>query len=140
MDGTSPGCLPVSLGTVWVGEINGDAAARGPQPGEVLNGAYGTTAFTFDRTVCGSWAQPGFQGTSCYAPCGCWVGAWWGINPPPRCPTHADSAAPFAPMMPTTTTTAATLTFTSAPPLSDSDVERIARRVVELLAAREGKP
>lgn len=72
-----------------------------------------------------------------YAPCGCYVGPWWSITPPPRCPVHAESAVPFAPMMPTTTTT--TLTFTPvAPPLSDSDVERIARRVVELM--REAKP
>lgn len=94
---------------------------------------YPLTAEPVNATACiiGDPVLPG------YAPCGCYVGAWWSITPPPRCPVHAESATPFAPMMPTTTTTTLRLTPT-APQLSDSDVDRIARRVVELL--REPKP
>lgn len=75
MDAASPGCLPTSLGTVWVGE---------------------TKACIID-----------------------WPGMPWVT------PANAPTYQPF--------------TFIpSTPALSDADVERIAKRVVDLL--RETKP
>lgn len=65
-----------------------------------------------------------------YAPCGCYVGAWWGVVPPPRCAGH--SGVSFVPMAPQSAATT-TLRFASLAPLSDEDIDRIARRVVELL-------
>ncbi len=65
-----------------------------------------------------------------YLPCGCYGGPWWGINPPPRCAMHGGLT--FVPVAPTTTTTTLTLQ-PPAQPLSDADVERIARRSAELV-------
>lgn len=69
-----------------------------------------------------------------YAPCGCFIGAWGATIPPPRCAKHADPIA----MPPTWPPTWPAAPASPAPALSDADVDRIARRVVELL--REAKP
>lgn len=71
-------------------------------------------------------------GANCdnYAPCGCWIGAWWGTVPPPKCAAH--SITPFAWMW-----TGVTQPVFGPPRLSDEDIERIARRVADLL--RESK-
>lgn len=64
-----------------------------------------------------------------YAACGCYVGPWLGITPPPRCPMHEASAmpAPWLPLRP--------LEAFPLPParLHPDDIDAIARRVVELL-------
>jgi hypothetical protein len=74
------------------------------------------------------------QVTSNAAPCGCHVGAWWGVTPPPMCDYHRAATAGCAALP---TTPWILLTNTTAPPaLSDADVERIAQRVAELLKAK----
>ena len=80
--------------------------------------------------------------------CGCHQGAWWGIGPAPRCVAHGGAAtstsgtaipsqwgvidygqfrAPDAPVQHTH------YHLATQPRLSDEDVERIAKRVAELL-------
>lgn len=81
-------------------------------------------------------ATPLSIGDGPYASCGCYIGVWHSILPPPRCPMHADSAmsAPWLPSAP--------ITPVVLPPLrlhSDS-VEAIARRVAELLRAAPQSP
>ena len=56
--------------------------------------------------------------------CTCPHGGWWSVAPPPPCPVHSRCAAPVFPYIPP-----------AVAPLSDADVERIARRVAELLKA-----
>lgn len=69
------------------------------------------------------------------APCGCHQGAWWGVQPPPMCPAHqaqrTTTCAP--PTLGTFVSAGTTSALWPASRLSDDDVERIARRVVELL-------
>lgn len=90
-----------------------------------------------------------------YAPCGCYTGPWWGVQPPPQCAEHG------GPPPAMTITTAGTgcwcnacgrMHTTSACPtpqptswlrlgerakviatLDDEDIDRIAKRVVALL-------
>jgi len=113
---------------------------------------------TIDRTVCGGGLQPGSATYAVdlgaptlpgYAACGCYVGPWMSITPPPRCAAHADGhwpvpMVPFVPeppwpIAPKQTPVALTVpTVRIEAHLSDADVDRIARRVVELL--REAKP
>lgn len=83
-------------------------------------------------------AMPLSTGDGSYASCGCYIGVWHSILPPPRCPMHTDSAMP-APWLPTVPITpfVPNTPFTPAAPLRlhSDDVEAIARRVVELLRA-----
>lgn len=65
------------------------------------------------------------------AACGCWSGAWWGVNPPPRCAMHSVGMFGLFPV-------AAAPSLPFAPRLSDEDVERIAKRVAELMRAPGG--
>lgn len=66
--------------------------------------------------------DPGMPG---YA-CGCYIGPWLGINPPPMCPTHGTQWVP-------STTTTTTLKWPPETRLTDDEIERIAKRVAELL-------
>lgn len=74
--------------------------------------------------------------TICDPPPGCTCGPYWSVIPPGPCPHHqsgaGNMASPWIPM--TTTFTGHNVT---PPSISDDDVERIARRVVELLKERE---
>jgi len=72
----------------------------------------------------GGVAYDGVSLRSTWAPCGCWTGPWFGTVNPPQCPTHLGDVW-VGVTQPTYT----------APGLSYADVERIARRVVELLKA-----
>lgn len=58
--------------------------------------------------------------------------AWWAVVPPPPCPMHSHPHTYMLPRM-ATVTGASTDIPLSASALSDADVDRIARRVVELL-------
>lgn len=80
--------------------------------------------------------------------CTCPVNGWWSTVPPPPCPVHGPFTPtwPVAPTYPTWpgdvpaapgwgySTTLSSL-LKSAPALSDADVERIAKRVAEVLRA-----
>ncbi len=134
----SPGFLPPSIGgTVWVGQVGGGTVCGGGIPAGWLGAAGGAVAgaFQLDLTGCAAALptacivgdQPAVPG---YAPCGCYVGPWWGVVPPPRCVMHGGLGT----AAPSTTTTTDTLTFTPTPStFSDADVERIARRAAELV-------
>lgn len=88
--------------------------------------------------------------------CGCHIGPWWGVEPPPRCVTHGGpppaltmtgTSVPFPYPFPTheeppahvidygqyQPTLRGSPTIAIVATLTDQDVERIARRVVELL-------
>lgn len=84
--------------------------------------------------------SPGNMPTSLgnYASCGCHIGPWWGVVPPPKCSLHEGH------VYPTTVTTAGTaFQFAMpAPVLSEADVERIAKRAAELAleAMQKDKP
>jgi hypothetical protein len=71
-------------------------------------------------------------------PCGCWAGAWWGITDPPRCLFHGGGHRQYGADFTWTGTTVPTY---GPPPqrLSDEDVERIAKRVAELLGMSGNK-
>jgi hypothetical protein len=57
-------------------------------------------------------------------PCGCWDGPWWSTASAPRCDLHKVLAeSPWAPL----------LGWPAPNTLSDSDIERIAQRIKELL-------
>lgn len=66
-------------------------------------------------------------------PCGCHIGPWWGVTPPPRCPAHENGGKINPPIERYTMPWPFRVS-----PLADADVERIAKRVVEML--RETKP
>ncbi len=107
MDGTSPGCLPLSLDDVWVGETRWQIAGN----------------------VAGA-AAPGVTVQNCIVD---WPQQWpWNpptwVNPPTWISPHAPAMAPVVPLQHTH------YHFTPAP-LSDADVERIAKRVAELIKA-----
>lgn len=59
--------------------------------------------------------------------CTCPQGGWWSVTLPPPCPVHSRYTAPVYPYI-----------TPPAEPMTPADVERIARRVAELL--REAKP
>lgn len=83
-------------------------------------------------------AMPLSIGDGPYASCGCYIGVWHSILPPPRCPMHTDSVMP-APWLPTLPL-ALSAPSTAPLRLHPDDVERIARRVVELLEPRKAAP
>lgn len=56
--------------------------------------------------------------------CTCPLGGWWSVAPPPPCPVHSRYAAPVFPYVPPVVA-----------PLTEEQVEAIARRVAELLKA-----
>lgn len=62
---------------------------------------------------------------STYGGCTCPQGGWWSVIPPPPCPVHSRYVAPVFPYVPPT-----------VEPLTDESIERIARRVAELLKER----
>ena len=84
-----------------------------------------------------------------WAPCGCYVGIWGGTIPAPRCSRHQDTfnSAPCAPLhpwipmqpfqpdpVPIPTEFTTTVPFiTSWPSLSDADVDRVARRLMNVM-------
>ena len=70
-------------------------------------------------------------------PPGCTCGAYWSILPPEPCPYHAPQFAWVTPPQTSDRITIALADPNPSPPLSDDDVDRIARRVVELLKASE---
>lgn len=68
-------------------------------------------------------------------PCTCYTGGWFGTVPPPRCFKHQplDNTACGGNWLNGTTATVGTFTFSPFNKLSDEDVERVAKRVAELL-------
>lgn len=71
-----------------------------------------------------------------YAPCGCWVGPWWSVSPPPVCAAHGGGAYP---PQQRTFASSGTLTPFSAGTLGNAEIERIAQRVAELLKPKRKK-
>lgn len=65
-----------------------------------------------------------------YAPCGCWIGPWWSVSPPHRC---ADHSIDWGEARPIDLPPAPDQQWFPDRPISDADVERIARRVAELV-------
>lgn len=146
MDGTSPGNMLIGLtGTGagmqwWNPQTNQWQTEKPPLPTTCAanpppnffghNTVVGEPLLTFPaEPAVNMFGEPTLPN---YAACGCYVGAWWGVVPPPRCPAHEGTTA--APLTPFVAPQPQQFRFT--PSLSDTDVERIARRVVELLATR----
>jgi hypothetical protein len=140
MDGTSPGNVAINFGTGmrWLNPQTNEWQAETPPP----------------STTCVANPPPAFAGfmnigsgvgdLGGYLPCGCYGGPWWGVVPPPQCAMHGGgmTCVPVAPVNPLLDQRKP---LSSDPAdwyreISDADVDRIARRVVELLAAREAKP
>src|SRR5262245_3147718 len=108
MDATSPGNMPVSLGEVWVGNTacNSTAFERSPLAGAVARAPQNCIIDWPPQP----WASPTVLP----------------LGPAPRSPATWYTAGPWNPV---------TIIAGAVPPprLSDEDVDRIAKRVVELL-------
>lgn len=143
MDGVSPE-LPSAIGgtVVWIGGRAGvPPIGREPWPGA---GCFQSPPIAVDLTAARAADQPtacvvdlgGGRALPGYLPCGCYVGSWHGILPPPRFPEHAGvTVVPFARPLHWASAAWPPIQPPAAPMLAlpDADVERIARRAAELV-------
>ena len=66
------------------------------------------------------------------APCGCWIGAWFGVNPPPMCATHSLGSHTWPPRASRPEVSPLPV---AARRLHPDDIEAIAKRFAALVAA-----
>jgi hypothetical protein len=104
MDGISPGNMPLSLGDVWVGETRWGANAACAAPGVTIRAQ--VIDLNAAQNCIIDWPQNPWQP--------------WGNPTAPTVVPLQHTHYHFTPLTPT-------------PTLSDADVERIAKRVAELL-------
>ena len=68
------------------------------------------------------------------APCGCWIGAWFGVNRPPMCATHSLTRHTWTvPSVPLRLPPEARILSDDAQRLHPDDIKAIAKRFAALV-------